>query len=191
VPAFSLAPGCSSYCPSGPRIFLRPSRHYPQRLIWKWHLQRERPSDRRGQTLLDLLGLGEDKWHGLGMDRRNCRVRLCQERKRSFVVSLSLILRTDVQRVQTSAKNASGRLSSRANQAGEREPSGCNSFSEKLVKGATQRFETPSRRRQCGEDRLRIFVTPGSVFLPARTNAGDGIPQGPSSELAQEIWTER
>jgi hypothetical protein len=36
---------------------------------------------------------------------------------------------------------------------------------------------TPGQRRQCGEDKFRILVTPGSVFLPARTKAGDGMPQ--------------
>jgi hypothetical protein len=35
--------------------------------------------------------------------------------------------------------------------------SGCNSFSEKLVKETIHRLSTPSQRRQCGEDRLRIF----------------------------------
>src|SRR5450631_3492789 len=83
--------------------------------------------------------------------------------KRAFVVSPSLTFRTDVQRVQTPAKNASGRLSSRANQTGGCEPSGCSSFSEKLVKGTTHRLSTPSQRRQCGDLTL--------------TNAGDGMPQ--------------
>src|SRR5271166_3955372 len=57
--------------------------------------------------------------------------------KRSFVVSPSLTFRTDVQRVQMPAKNASGRLSWSANQTGRREPSDRTSFSAKLLKGTT------------------------------------------------------
>ena len=85
---------------------------------------------------------------------------------RSFVVSPSLTLRTDVQRVQMPAKKASGRLSSSANHTGGREPSGKTSFSAKLVNGTTQRLSTPSHRRQCGEATLRTFVTPGSELRP-------------------------
>ena len=86
--------------------------------------------------------------------------------KRSFVVSPSFTLRTDVQRVQMPAKKASGRLSSSANQTGGREPSGKTSCSAKLVNGTTQRLSTPSHRRQWGEATLRILVTPGSDFRP-------------------------
>jgi len=71
--------------------------------------------------------------------------------KRSFVVSPSLTLRTDLQRVHMPAKNASGRLSSRANQTGGREPSGRISFSAKLVNGTTHRFSTPSQRRDAAK----------------------------------------
>jgi hypothetical protein len=38
---------------------------------------------------------------------------------------------------------------------------------EKLVNGTTHRFSTPSQHRQCGDLVLRMFVTPGSDFLPA------------------------
>ena len=75
------------------------------------------------------------------------------------------------------AKNATGRLSSSANQTDGREPFGSCSFSEKLVNGTTQRLCTPSHRRQCGDLMLRTFVTPGSVFLPLSAKAGDGMPQ--------------
>ena len=75
------------------------------------------------------------------------------------------------------AKNASGRLSSSANQTGGREPSGSTSFSEKLVNGTTHRLSTPSHRRQCGDLTLRTLVTPGSVFLPLSAKTGDGMPQ--------------
>ncbi len=47
-----------------------------------------------------------------------------RKQNRSFVVPPSLSLLTDVQRVQTPAKNARGQLSSSAIQTGGREPSG-------------------------------------------------------------------
>src|SRR3954470_24882799 len=97
--------------------------------------------------------------------------------KRSLVVSPSLTLRTDVQRVQMPAKKASGRSSLKANQTGGRLPSGSTSFSEKLVNGTTQRFSGPSQRRQCADSTLRTLVTPESLFLPTSTEAGEGMPQ--------------
>src|ERR1700730_12551789 len=97
--------------------------------------------------------------------------------KMSFVVSPSLIFRTEVQRVQRPAKKASGRVSSNANQTGGWVPSGSMSFSEKLVKGTTHRLSTPSQRLQCGDFTLRTLVTPGSDFFPLRANTGDGMPQ--------------
>src|SRR4051812_14310186 len=97
--------------------------------------------------------------------------------KRSLVVSPSLTFRTELQRVQIPAKQANGRLSSKANQTGGRVPSGKTSCSEKLVKGTTQRCSTPSQRRQCGDFTFRTLVTPGSDFLPFSAKAGDGMPQ--------------
>src|SRR5271169_2796413 len=97
--------------------------------------------------------------------------------KRSFVVSPSLTFRTDVHRVQTPAKKASGRLSSNANHTGGREPFGKTSFSAKLVKGTMQRLSTPSHRRQWGDLTLRMLVTPGSDFRSFRAKIGDGMPQ--------------
>ena len=97
--------------------------------------------------------------------------------KMSFVVSPSFTFRTEVQRVQMPAKKASGRVSSKANQTGGWVPSGSASFSEKLVKGTTQRLSTPSQRLQCGDFTLRTLVTPGSDFFPLRANTGDGMPQ--------------
>src|ERR1019366_2432812 len=79
--------------------------------------------------------------------------------KMSFVVSPSFTFRTELQRVQMPAKKANGRVSSKANQTGGREPSGRTSFSEKLVQGTTQRFSIPSQRRQCGDLTLRTLVT--------------------------------
>jgi hypothetical protein len=61
-------------------------------------------------------------------------------------------------------------------QTGGREPSGSNSFSEKLVNGTTHRLSTPSQRRQCGDFTLRTLVTPESEFLPFSAKTGDGIP---------------
>src|SRR3712207_2512839 len=84
---------------------------------------------------------------------------------RSQVTSPSFSFLTQVQFVQIPAKKSNGRLSSAANQTGTFLPSGVVSYSEKLVKGTTHRFSTPSQRRQCGELALRILVTPGSHFL--------------------------
>jgi hypothetical protein len=55
-------------------------------------------------------------------------------------------LRREVQHVQMPAKNASGRVSSKANQTEGCVPSGSSSFSEKLVKRATHRLSIPSQR---------------------------------------------
>ena len=78
----------------------------------------------------------------------------------SLVVCPSFTFLTDVQRVQTPAKKETGRLSSRANQAGGRDPSGRSLFSAKLVDGTTQRLSTPSHRHYWGDATLRILVTP-------------------------------
>jgi hypothetical protein len=96
--------------------------------------------------------------------------------KMSFVVSPSFTFRTEVQRVQMPAKNASDLVSSNANHTGGREPFGSASFSEKLVKGTTHRLSMPSHRRQCGDLTLRTLVTPGSAFLPVNAKIGDGMP---------------
>src|SRR5450759_1743227 len=78
--------------------------------------------------------------------------------KISFVVSSSFTFRTEVQRVQMPAKKANGRVSSKANQTGGWVPFDSASFSEKLVKGTTQRLSTPSQRLQCGDLALRTLV---------------------------------
>jgi hypothetical protein len=109
--------------------------------------------------------------------------------KMSLVVSPSFTFRTDVQRVHTPVKNARGRVSSNANRTGGRFPSGKTSFSEKLVKGTTQRFSTPSHRRQWGEETLRILVTPESLLRPFKANLGDGIPhRAIVSSLPSELF---
>ena len=74
------------------------------------------------------------------------------------------------------ANTARGLLSSRANQVGTFMPS-IVSYSLKLVTGTRQRCSGPSQRRQCGDFTFRMFVTPGSVLRPSKTNCGDGIPQ--------------
>ncbi len=88
-----------------------------------------------------------------------------------------MTLRTDVQVAQIPAKNASGRLSSKANQTVGRVPSGSVSFSAKLVNGTRQRCSGPSQARQCDDPVWRMLVTPRSTFLPARYCGGVGIPQ--------------
>src|SRR4051812_10262026 len=96
---------------------------------------------------------------------------------RSQVTSPSASLRTLVQPVQIPAKNAKGRLSSNANQAGAFLPSGRVSISLKLVKGTRHRLGCFSQRCQCFEATFRIFVRPESVFRFFNTKAGVGIPQ--------------
>src|SRR5258708_20393898 len=86
--------------------------------------------------------------------------------KISFVVLPSLTFLTDVQFVQSPAKKASGRVSSKANHTGGLRPSGSASFSLKLVNGTTHRCSVPSQRRQCGDLTLRMLVTPRSEFRP-------------------------
>src|ERR1700712_3677645 len=81
----------------------------------------------------------------------------------SLVVSPSLTLRTDVQWVQMPAKQARGRVSSRANQMSP--PSALlNSLNE--LNGTTHRFSTPSHLVQCLLFTLRMLVAPpsGSIF---------------------------
>src|SRR3954452_18921102 len=96
---------------------------------------------------------------------------------RSASASPSFTLRTDFHPpTQIPAKNASSQFSFSANHTGGREPSGCSSGSLNDVKGTTQRFSGASQRRQCSDLVFRTFVTPGSVFLPFRAKAGDGIP---------------
>src|SRR3954451_20036068 len=89
--------------------------------------------------------------------------------KRSASTSPSFTLRTDFHPpTQIPAKNASGRSSPSANQAGGREPAGCGSGSLNEVKGTTHRFSEPNQRRQCADLVFRTLVTPGSDFLPFR-----------------------
>jgi hypothetical protein len=64
---------------------------------------------------------------------------------RSFVVFRSFTFRTEVQHVQMPAKNASGRLSSRANQPGGREPSAATVFRK-----ARERYDAPARNAEPG-----------------------------------------
>ena len=98
--------------------------------------------------------------------------------RRAFTVSPSLTLRTDFHcGVQMPAKKASGLSSLKANHTGGREPSANTSFSEKLVKGTTQRLSMPSQRRQWGDFTFRTLVMPESELRPLRANAGDGMPQ--------------
>src|ERR1700730_17037800 len=79
--------------------------------------------------------------------------------KMSFVVSPSLTLRTDVQLVQMPAKQASGRVSSNANQMS---PPSTLLNSLKELNGTRQRVSTPSHRVQCLLFTLRMLVVPPS-----------------------------
>src|SRR5258705_5803647 len=96
--------------------------------------------------------------------------------KRSFVVLPSLTFLTEVQVVQSPAKKARGRVSSKANHTGGLRSSGSASFSLKLVNGTTQRCSMPSQRRQCGDLTFRMLVTPGSALRPFTEAIGDGMP---------------
>src|SRR6201981_878362 len=79
--------------------------------------------------------------------------------KRALVVSPPLTLRTDVQLVQMPAKQASGRVSSSANQMSP--PSALlNSLNE--LNGTTQRGSGPTHRVQCLLFTLRMLVVPPS-----------------------------
>src|SRR5205814_3830965 len=66
--------------------------------------------------------------------------------KMSLVVSPSFTFRTDVQLVHMPAKQASGRVSSSANQIS---PPSALLNSLKELNGTTQRFSAPSHRVQC------------------------------------------
>src|ERR1700738_1556727 len=77
----------------------------------------------------------------------------------SLVVSPSLTFRTDVQLVQMPAKQARGRVSSRANQIS---PPSALLNSLKLLNGTTQRFSGPNHRVQCLLFTLRMLVVPPS-----------------------------
>src|ERR1700755_1602617 len=98
----------------------------------------------------------------------------------SVVTAPSFTFRTLVQFVHMPAKNARGWLSSSANHFSALRPFSLVSmseYSEKEVIGTRHRFSGPVQRRQCGDDTLRMFVTPGSVFLPSRNFGGVGMPQ--------------
>jgi hypothetical protein len=78
--------------------------------------------------------------------------------KMSLVVSPSLTFRTDVQLVQMPAKQASGRVSSSANQISP--PSAL--LNSLKLNGTTQRFSAPSHLVQCLLFTLRMLVVPPS-----------------------------
>src|SRR3954469_8437833 len=84
---------------------------------------------------------------------------------RSASTSPSFTLRTDFHPpTQIPAKNASGRSSASANQAGGRFTAGRGAGSLNDVNGTTHLLSEPSQRRQCAVFVLRTLVTPGSVF---------------------------
>jgi len=80
---------------------------------------------------------------------------------------------------QTPAKTNNGRSSLSANHVHTLRPvagSGRVDGSQNEVTGTTQRFAGSSHRRQCGDDALRMFVTPGSIWPGFKNIGGDGIP---------------
>src|SRR5436305_1415744 len=92
---------------------------------------------------------------------------------RSLVVSPSLTFRTEVQLVQMPAKQASGRVSSTANQMSP--PSDLlNSLNE--LNGTTQRCSGPSQRDQCLLFTLRMLVVPESGSIRSNSLKSTGLP---------------
>src|SRR6202011_1934337 len=91
----------------------------------------------------------------------------------SLVVSPSLTFRTEVQFVQMPAKQASGRVSSNANQMS---PPSALLNSLKELNGTTQRFSTPSQRVQCLLFTLRMLVVPPSGSIRSNSLKSTGLP---------------
>src|SRR5260221_14066735 len=91
----------------------------------------------------------------------------------SLVVSPSLTLRTDIQLVQMPAKQARGRLSSRANQMS---PPSALLNSLKELNGTTQRLSAPSHRVQCLLFTLRMLVVPPSGSIWSNCLKSTGLP---------------
>src|ERR1700709_1783525 len=92
---------------------------------------------------------------------------------RALVVSPSLTFRTEVQLVQMPAKQASGRLSSSANQMS---PPSALLNSLKELNGTTQRFSGPSHRVQCFDFTLRMLVVPPSGSIRSNSLKSTGLP---------------
>src|SRR6266851_252600 len=91
----------------------------------------------------------------------------------SLVVSPSLTFRTDVQLVQIPAKQASGRVSSSANQMS---PPSALLNSLKELNGTTQRLSVPSHRVQCLLVTLRMLVVPLSGSIRSSSLKLTGLP---------------
>src|ERR1700692_4853163 len=92
---------------------------------------------------------------------------------RSLVDSPSFTFRTDVQLVQIPAKQASGRVSSSANQMSP--PSALlNSLNE--LKGTTHRFSTLSHLVQCLLFTLRMLDVPPSGSIRSSSLKSTGLP---------------
>jgi hypothetical protein len=93
--------------------------------------------------------------------------------KRSFVVSLSLTFRTEVQFTHEPAKQASGRVLSRANQMSP--PAALlNSLND--VKGTTHRCSVPYHRAQCLLAMLRMLVVPPSGSIRSSCLKSNSLP---------------
>src|ERR1700692_3350388 len=92
---------------------------------------------------------------------------------KSLVVSPSLTFRTEVQLVQMPAKQARGRVSSRANQMS---PPSVLLNSLKLLNGTTQRCSGPNHLVQCLLFTLRILVVPPSGSIRSSSLKSTGLP---------------
>src|SRR6202051_2222925 len=93
--------------------------------------------------------------------------------KMSLEVSPSLTFRTDVQFVQMPAKQARGRVTSRANQMS---PPSALLNSLKELNGTTQRFSGPSHLVQCLLFTLRMLVVPPSGSIRSNSLKSAGLP---------------
>jgi hypothetical protein len=107
----------------------------------------------RRHPRFDFLRCCENDRHGLGMNGPTSLLgSVVRKANRSLLISPSFTLRTDFHcSVHMPAKKDYGLSSLEANQTGGFVPSGKCSFSEKLLNGTTQRFSTPSQRRQWGD----------------------------------------
>ena len=95
-----------------------------------------------------------------------------------LVVSPSFTFRTDVQRVQMPAKNASGRLSSNANQTGGRDRRAMLVLGKAGERHDAAAFD-PEPAPPVRGGGLRIFVTPGSDLRPLSAKRASACPSAP------------
>ena len=148
-----------SRCRPG-RVFLDAAGDDPERPVRKRPLQLQGLVRRGRHPGLDFVRRRQDHRHRLRVDGADLGVRLRREEREDVVGGLALLdLPTEVQLVQMPAKQARGRLSSKANQMS---PPSALLNSLKELNGTTQRFSTPSHLVQCLLFTLRMLVVPPS-----------------------------